>query len=90
MEREVRYCTASDGVRLAYSVEGRGPALLWSPLIFESLTKEAMTPVIAQFLGRLRERFQVVRFDTRGTGLSQREVSDYDPAATGIDIEAVL
>jgi hypothetical protein len=27
-EREVRYCTTEDGVRLAYCVEGEGRALL--------------------------------------------------------------
>jgi hypothetical protein len=28
MEREVRYCTTEDGVRIAYCVEGGGPVLL--------------------------------------------------------------
>ncbi|HUF54922.1 MAG TPA: hypothetical protein VMR52_14325 [Dehalococcoidia bacterium] len=28
MEREVRYCTAKDGVRIAYGVDGEGPAFL--------------------------------------------------------------
>ena len=28
MEREVRYCTTEDGVRIAYAVEGSGPPLM--------------------------------------------------------------
>ena len=28
MEREVRYCTTEDGVRIAYCVEGKGPPLV--------------------------------------------------------------
>ncbi len=28
MEREVRYCTTEDGVRIAYCVEGEGPPLV--------------------------------------------------------------
>ena len=34
MEREVRYCTTSDGVRIAYSVEGEGPPLLFCQHVY--------------------------------------------------------
>jgi class 3 adenylate cyclase len=86
----VRYCTSADGVRIAYNIEGSGPALLWTPLIFESLAKESMTPTVGNFIARLRERFRVIRFDQRGTGLSSRDVTDLSPPATRADLEAVL
>lgn len=90
MEREVRYCTSEDGVRIAYSVEGDGLALLWMPLFVESIAKESLTPSIVHFLGRLRQENRVVRYDPRGTGLSQREVEDFSTRAQAADIEAVL
>ena len=33
MSREIRYCTAGDGIRIAYSVEGDAnlPPLVWVP-----------------------------------------------------------
>ena len=31
MKGEVRYCTTEDGVRIAYCVEGEGPALIVCP-----------------------------------------------------------
>src|SRR5207249_5950290 len=34
MEREVRYCTTSDGVRIAYSAEGEGPPLLFLQFLY--------------------------------------------------------
>jgi hypothetical protein len=34
MEREVRYCTTDDGVRIAYCVEGEGqPTILALPVM---------------------------------------------------------
>jgi class 3 adenylate cyclase/pimeloyl-ACP methyl ester carboxylesterase len=90
MTTPVRYCTSQDGVRLAFSAEGHGPPLLWSPLIFESLAKEAATPVIHAFLMQLRQCFRVIRFDQRGTGLSQRDITDFSPATAQMDLEAVL
>jgi class 3 adenylate cyclase/pimeloyl-ACP methyl ester carboxylesterase len=59
-------------------------------LIFESLAKEAATPVIQVFLMRLRQCFRVIRFDQRGTGLSQRDITDFSPATAQMDLEAVL
>ena len=31
MEQRIRFCTASDGVRIAYAVTGSGPPLVWVP-----------------------------------------------------------
>lgn len=35
MEREVRYGTTEDGVRIAYCVEGKGPPLIMTPTLTE-------------------------------------------------------
>jgi class 3 adenylate cyclase/pimeloyl-ACP methyl ester carboxylesterase len=39
---------------------------------------------------RLRQCFRVIRFDQRGTGLSQRDITDFSPAMAQMDLEAVL
>ena len=75
MEREVSYCTTEDGVRIAYCVEGDGPVLVMCPLFIESFSLDHELPEqgeLARSLGVLT----IVKFDWRGTGLSEREFPD--------------
>jgi class 3 adenylate cyclase len=86
---EVRYCTTEDGVRIAYCVYGEGPPLIWcaepqsSHLLLERQLK------VSSLYSSLAEAFQVVRFDARGLGISDREVEDLSLAARIRDVEAV-
>jgi pimeloyl-ACP methyl ester carboxylesterase len=75
MEREVRYCTTEDGVRIAYCSQGEGPALVMTPLFVESFSLFHMVPEVELFLERLQEVRRVVVYDARGTGMSQRDVT---------------
>jgi class 3 adenylate cyclase/DNA-binding CsgD family transcriptional regulator len=90
MEREVRYCTSEDGVRIAYCVEGEGPPLVYLPFLVESFSLDHLLPEGQQFLRRLGQGRPLVRFDARGTGLSQRDVADMSHAAFVRDLEAVV
>jgi DNA-binding CsgD family transcriptional regulator/pimeloyl-ACP methyl ester carboxylesterase len=45
--------------------------------------------VYGQLLAELSRRWKVIRYDARGTGLSDREVSDFSGAALAMDIAAV-
>ncbi len=91
MERDVRYCTTEDGVRIAYSMEGGGPPLVICPYFYESfaLDGEAIPDwsVLIQGIGAGR---QVFRYDMRGTGLSQRDAADISNEAFLLDLEAVV
>ncbi len=89
MEREIRYCTTEDGVRIAYCVEGEGAPLLWCPVFVESFSLADRHPVYGRLLAELSRRWTVVRYDARGTGLSDREVTDFSGAAVAMDIAAV-
>jgi class 3 adenylate cyclase/pimeloyl-ACP methyl ester carboxylesterase len=90
IEREVRYCTTEDGVRIAYCVEGDGPPLVSCPHLFESFSLEHLLPQLSEIRRLIGQGHQVVRYDARGTGLSQREVRDVSPAALVLDLEAVV
>ncbi len=71
MEREVRYCTTGDGVRVAYCVEGEGaPTILALPAFNETLSLDHLMPVYQQFYRDLGVGRRVIRFDWRGSGLS--------------------
>jgi len=91
MDRIVRYATTEDGVRIAYSVEGEGPPLLVCPLFIESFSLDHLVPIHEAFFARLREGRRLIRFDGRGTGLSQREVDgELSPEAHCRDLAAVV
>jgi class 3 adenylate cyclase/pimeloyl-ACP methyl ester carboxylesterase len=91
MDPQIRYCTTSDGVRIAYTVSGNGPALLWAPDLPNShVLLEWQQPGISNQLEALAETFTVVRFDARGVGLSDRDVTDFSLGARLRDLEAVV
>ena len=88
-EREVRYCTTEDGVRIAYCVEGEGPPLLVMQFFVESFSLDHRLPEQVAFMEKLRRGRRIIRYDTRGTGLSQRESYEYDSDSRTLDLEAV-
>jgi class 3 adenylate cyclase/pimeloyl-ACP methyl ester carboxylesterase len=90
LDREVGYCITSDGVRIAYSLDGHGPPLLICPQFIESFSLAFMLPPQEAFLRRLGEGRTAIRFDPRGVGLSQREVTAIPFAGLVEDLRAVI
>ena len=90
MEREVRYCTTDDGVRIAYLAVGSGPPLVVVPLFIGSFSLLHLAPEYESQLQRIGEGRQLILYDVRGTGMSQLEVTDLSPEATIKDLEAVV
>ena len=90
MRPSVHFLTTRDGVRLAYSVHGAGP-----PLVFvrgwishlELLWEESCFRSYFEALGRF---FTVVRYDARGNGMSERDLSHVDLEALLLDLEALI
>ena len=87
MQQQIRFCTASDGVRLAYAVSGTGPPLLRAPHWLTHLEHDGA--FWGHLLDALAQRYTLVRFDQRGCGLSDRSVNDISFEAWVRDIEAV-
>ncbi len=87
MQQQIRFCTSSDGVRLAYAVSGTGPPLLRAPHWITHLEHDAA--VWGHLLEALGRRFTLVRFDQRGCGLSDRTVTEISFEAWVRDVEAV-
>jgi hypothetical protein len=78
-----RYTKTSDGVSIGYSVTGTGVPLLFSfPIGHQILMAES--PVLRPWFEGLARRFQLVVFDSRGTGLSQRDVT-WSPEAFALE-----
>jgi class 3 adenylate cyclase/pimeloyl-ACP methyl ester carboxylesterase len=90
MGRDVRYCTADDGVRIAYCVEGEGPPLLISPFFIESFALEELVPEHQHFMAELGKGRTLIRYDGRGVGLGQRHGADLSQEVVTRDIRAVV
>jgi class 3 adenylate cyclase len=90
MDREVRYCTTEDGVRIAYSMEGAGPPLIVCPFFFEAFSFDAMVPEFASFMKELGKGRTLIRYDQRGCGLSQPPPEDLSVPAQMLDLLAVV
>lgn len=92
MQQEIRYCTTSDGVRLAYSRIGKGTPILRTPHWFAHLDQDLKNIATKHVLLGLAQRHSLVRYDPRGIGLSQRDnndVSDISFESLVSDLEAV-
>ncbi|HMK30172.1 MAG TPA: alpha/beta fold hydrolase [Terriglobales bacterium] len=72
--QEIRYCTTSDGVRLAYASIGAGPALVKASNWLTHLDFEWESPLWRHWWGELSRHHRVIRYDERGNGMSQRDV----------------
>src|SRR5205809_3914111 len=88
----VQFARTRDGVSIAYSVAGQGHPILFLSGWVSHLEVEVTGEPIVRFLVGLSGggRRRVVRFDWRGTGLSDREVGDVSAAKRAADLEAVV
>ena len=91
MEPVIQYAVTSDGVSIAYSTLGEGPPLVILPVLpLSHLQVEWQMPGMRDFLEQLADGHQVVRFDARGLGLSDRSESERTLDAHLRDLEAVV
>ncbi|MGH3577372.1 MAG: alpha/beta fold hydrolase [Mycobacterium sp.] len=90
MDEQVRFCTTHDGVRIAYATSGTGRPLVRVLGWLSHLGFDSTGPFWAPWVKALGHQFQLVRYDGRGIGLSDREVSDFSVEAKVRDLEAVV
>jgi class 3 adenylate cyclase/pimeloyl-ACP methyl ester carboxylesterase len=88
MEPQIRYVRSADGVKIAYWALGQGdpPLVMSSPTAFGHLALEWQVEQVREWYERLSANRTIVRFDQRGTGLSQRNVApDLEPSVRDLD-----
>jgi DNA-binding winged helix-turn-helix (wHTH) protein/alpha-beta hydrolase superfamily lysophospholipase len=88
--QEIRYCTTSDGVRLAYATTGNGPALVKASNWLTHLDLEWGSPIWRHWYTALSRHHRLVRYDERGNGMSQRDVADVSFDTWVRDLETVV
>lgn len=88
--QQVRYCRSGDCARLAYSLVGSGPPFVKSANWISHLELDWELPIYRYMLVELAKRNTLVRYDARGTGLSDWDVSEMSLDAWVSDLEAVV
>ncbi len=90
MEPRIQYAKTEDGVSIAYWTLGEGMAIVGTPNIpFSHIELEWHTD-LRNWYQRLSDNRMLVRYDCRGSGLSERDTTDYSLDAQVLDLEAVV
>lgn len=74
--QQVRYFESFDGARIAYAVTGSGPPVVLMPSWLTHLEYQGRSVAWQPWLDELESRYTLIRYDPRGCGLSERDVSD--------------
>jgi pimeloyl-ACP methyl ester carboxylesterase len=87
---QVRFCSAADGVRLAYLVDGGGPPLVRVATWLTHLELDRQSPIWGHWIARLSEGNTLIRYDERGCGLSDAEIGNPSLETWVGDLQAVV
>ena len=88
--QKVTFCKTSGGVHLAVGTIGEGPPLVKVANWVTHLEYDWRSPIEQPLLQRLSRERQLVRYDARGTGLSDRETADISFETFVEDLETVV
>jgi pimeloyl-ACP methyl ester carboxylesterase/DNA-binding winged helix-turn-helix (wHTH) protein len=88
--QKIQFCTAPDGVKLAYSSAGAGYPLVKSANWLNHLDYEWDSPIWKHWLAGLTRHNRLIRYDERGNGLSQWDVKEMSLDLWVQDLETVV
>jgi pimeloyl-ACP methyl ester carboxylesterase len=86
----VAFCKSRDGINLAIATAGAGPVLVRTTHWLSHIEYDWQNPITAPFLHSLAAHSQLIRYDGRGVGLSDRNVPEISFATFQNDLEAVV
>jgi class 3 adenylate cyclase/pimeloyl-ACP methyl ester carboxylesterase len=87
---DVRFCTSSDGTRIAYGITGDGPAIVLCPQLCEQFSQLHTVHYWQAYVEAMTAGCRRVQWDHRGTGLSQRDVYEFSLEPRLLDLQAVV
>ena len=92
VEQTIGFTTAPDGTRIAYATSGEGPPILYVLGFWTHLENGQSSPFYDTdgLIAMSSREHLFVRYDGRGSGLSDRGVVDFSLQARVSDIEAVV
>lgn len=90
LEQTIRFVTSFDGTRVAYATVGQGPPLVMTATFLTHLEFDWQTPVWQHRLEAFLQNHTVIRYDERGSGLSDWDVENLSFEAWVHDLEAIV
>ena len=91
MEPRIQYAKTKDGVSIAFSTLGEGMPFAQAPTLpFSHIQLERQNPGFRTWYEHLGKTRMLVRYDGRGTGLSDRDVTNCSLDAQVLDLVAVV
>lgn len=90
MEQRIHFCTASDGVRIAYARHGRGVPIVKVANWITHVEFDWQSPLWRHWWEELGRTHEVVRYDIRGCGLSDRNPETLSFDVFVEDLETVI
>ena len=70
----VQYVQTSDGMSIAYTDRGEGTAFVFMPAFLSHMQNVWLSPSAGGLLRELSKRFRLITYDSRGQGLSSRNL----------------
>jgi pimeloyl-ACP methyl ester carboxylesterase/DNA-binding winged helix-turn-helix (wHTH) protein len=89
-DQEIRYLTASDGIRIAYTVGGDGPPLVRAVDWINHLDFEWKNPFLRHWFSEIMRHNTFLRYDQRGSGLSDWNIVDFSFERSVQDFEELI
>ena len=90
LRQDIRFCNASDGVRVAYATVGSGPPLVKTANWLNHLEFDWESPIWRHVFHALSSDRTFIRYDSRGNGLSDWSVEDLSLETLVGDLKAVV
>jgi pimeloyl-ACP methyl ester carboxylesterase len=90
LEQQIGFCTSPDGARIAYAIVGEGTALVMPTTWLSHLQLSWRDPAARRFFEGLALHHTLMRYDQRGSGLSDRNRTDFSLEAELRDLETVI
>jgi pimeloyl-ACP methyl ester carboxylesterase len=90
MDQDIQFCTTSDNVSIAFAKVGSGPPLVKAANWMNHLELDWNSPVWQHLLTEFSRDMELIRYDERGTGLSDRNVADFSLDAFVSDLESIV
>ncbi|MEL7389826.1 MAG: alpha/beta fold hydrolase [Pseudomonadota bacterium] len=88
--QSINFCKSRDGVNIAYATAGTGPPLVMASGGLSHLELGWQNPIWGKTHRALSKEFQLVRYDGRGSGLSDWNVPEISLATSVRDLETVV
>ncbi len=89
-DQEIQTFTTSDGVRIAYTVGGSGPPLVRTIDWLNHLDFEWKNPFRRQWFSEIMRHNAFLRYDQRGSGLSDWNIDDFSFERSLADFEELI